>query len=269
MPVEVSHLKLGMSDLWGQADRMIAVLDAARASGVQITADIYPYTYWASNLGVFYPKRNFTDSAETAFVLSHLTPAAEIIFGPGFPGHPDYAGRTLAQIARTRGVSDERAMMDLLAEPGGVDAGIVAKGMSDADVERLIRWPFAAVCSDGETGSGSTAGGHPRNFGSFAKVLGPYVRERKLFTLEEAVRKMTSLPAHSLGLADRGVIAPGSVADLVLFDPKTVADRATFDSPRALAVGVRTVWVGGQVVFDRGAVTGRYPGRALRRAPRP
>jgi N-acyl-D-amino-acid deacylase len=260
MPVQVSHLTLGMSAVWGQADRAVRLLDAARASGVQITADVYPYTYWQSNLGVFYPKRNFADAAETAFVLSHLTPADGIIFSNGVAGHPEYAGKTLEQIARMRGTSNERTMMDLLADPSGPSAGVVARGMLDADVETLMRWPFASVCSDG-----MSTGLHPRGFGSFAKVLGSYVRDKKLFSLEEAVRKMTSLAARNVGLTGRGTIAPGSFADLVLFDPAEIADRATFEAPQAKAVGIRSVWVNGQRVFDAGTTTARYPGRALRR----
>src|SRR5262249_60067334 len=127
MPVQVSHVKLGMADLWGQAGRMIRVLDEARTAGVQITADIYPYTYWQSNLGVFYPKRNFTDAAETAFILAHITPADEIIFSRGIAGHPEYGGKTLAQIAQLRGTSNAKTMMDLLAQPDGPGAGAVAK----------------------------------------------------------------------------------------------------------------------------------------------
>ena len=260
MPVQVSHIKLGMSDLWGQADRLVRVLDAARVSGVRITADIYPYTYWQSNLGVFYPKRNFADAAETAFILSHITPAEEIIFSRGPAGHPEYAGKTLAQIAQLRGTSSAKAMMDLLAAPDGPGAGVVAKGMQDADVERLIRWPFANVCSDGQS-----TGLHPRGFGSFAKVAGPYVRDKHLFPLEEAVRKMTTLSAENVGLAKRGALKPGYFADLVLFEPDRLADQATFEAPQAQAVGVRTVWVNGQIVFETGAATGRYPGRPLRR----
>jgi N-acyl-D-amino-acid deacylase len=154
-------------------------------------------------------------------------------------------------------------MMELLAEPGGSGAGIVAKGMDDADVEALIRWPFANVCSDGQS-----TGLHPRGFGSFAKVLGPYVRDKKLFPLEEAVRKMTTLAVANVGIETRGAIAPGNFADLVLFDPATVADRATFETPQARAVGVQMVWVNGEIVYDDGKTTGRYPGKALRRQRR-
>ena len=262
MPVHVSHIKLGMHDLWGQAAKLIGVLDRARGEGVQLTADIYPYTYWQSNLGVLYPKRNFADRAETEFVLSHVALADDIIFN-SFRAHPDYAGKTLAQVAALRGTPPARTLMDLLAEPGGEAAGIVAKGMSDADVERLIQWPFANVCSDGQS-----RGLHPRGFGAFARVLGPWVRDKRLFPLEEAVRKMSSLSAANVGIVERGLIAPGYFADLVVFDPATVADRADFGHAQDPAVGVRTVWVNGQVVFDNGKTTNAYPGRPLRRSAR-
>ncbi len=260
MPVQVSHIKLGMLDLWGQADSVVKVLDRARASGVNVTADIYPYLYWQSNLGVFYPTRNFSDSAETAFVLAHLTAASDIILNR-VSGHPEYRGKTLAQVAETRGATPARTMMDLLAEPNGSGIGVVAKGMDDTDVGKLMQWPFTNICSDG-----MSSGLHPRGFGSFPKALGPYVRERHLFSVEEAVRKMTSLAASNVGIAQRGIIAPGYFADLVLFDPATVADRATFDAPQAVAVGIQRVWVNGALVFEGGKPTNRYPGRALRRA---
>lgn len=259
MPVQVSHLKLAMRDLWGQAGELIGVLDRARASGVQLTADIYPYMHWQSNLGVLYPKRNFADAAETRFVLERVAGADDILFNR-FPGHPEYTGKTLAQIATIRGASDAKALLDLLAEPGGPGAGIIARGMDDRDVERLLQWPFANVCSDG-----LSTGLHPRGFGSFAKVLGPFVRNRRLFTLEEAVRKMTSLAAANVGLKKRGLIAAGYFADLMLFDPAVVADRADFGNAQAQAVGIHTVWVNGQIVFRDGNPTGAYAGRPLRR----
>ncbi|HEV3141916.1 MAG TPA: D-aminoacylase, partial [Vicinamibacterales bacterium] len=261
MPVQVSHIKLGMHDLWGQAEKLIALLDRARASGVQITADIYPYTFWQSNLGVLYPKRNYADAAETDFVLAHVSLAEDIIFN-SVRAHPEYVGKTLAQAAELRRATPAATLMSLLAEPGGENAGIVAKGMADADVERLIQWPFANVCSDG-----TSTGLHPRGFGSFAKVLGPYVRDRKLFTLEEAVRKMSSLAAANVGITNRGRMTADYFADLVLFDPSAVADRADFGRAQAQAVGVRTVWVNGQVVFQDGKTTGAYSGRPLRRDP--
>lgn len=259
MPVQVSHIKLGMLDLWGQADKAIAVLDKARASGVNVTADIYPYTYWQSNLGVFYPKRNFADAAEAKFILEHVTRPDEIIFN-SFSRHPDYAGKTLAQIAALRGKPATETMTELLAEPGGSGASIVARGMADEDIERLIRWPFANVCSDGQS-----TGLHPRGFGSFPKVAGPFVRDKKLFSLEEAVRKMTSLAAANVGIASRGRIAPGYFADLVLFDAAQIADRADFGKAQAQAVGIRTVWVNGKIVLQDGKTTGTFSGRPIKR----
>jgi N-acyl-D-amino-acid deacylase len=262
MPVQVSHIKLGMMDLWGQADSVVRVLNRARAAGVNITADIYPYLYWSSNLGVFYPKRNFADSAETAFILTHLTAPDDILFS-SVTGHPEYRGKSLAQVATLRGRTPLRTMMDMLAEPDGDDAGVVAKGMSDGDVDALMRWPFANICSDG-----TSNGLHPRGFGSFAKVLGPYVRDRKVLSLTEAVRKMTSLSANNVGIRERGVIAPGYYADLVLFDAAAVTDHATFETPQALASGVRSTWVNGALVFENGRTTSRYAGRGIRRAAR-
>ncbi len=259
MPVQISHIKLGMLDLWGQTSKAIAVLDKARAAGVQLTADIYPYTYWQSNLGVFFPKRNFSDRAEATFVLEHVTRAEEIIFN-SFSRHPEYAGKTLAQVAVLRGTPNVQTLVDLLAEPGGSGVGIVARGMADEDVEQLVRWPFANVCSDGQS-----TGLHPRGFGSFPKVLGRFVRDRKLFPLEEAVRKMTSLAAANVGLLHRGRLAPGYFADLVLFDPALVADRSDFGKAQAQAVGISTVWVNGQIVFQDGKTTGTHSGRPLRR----
>jgi N-acyl-D-amino-acid deacylase len=259
MPVQISHIKLGMLDLWGQTSKAIAILDKARASGVQLTADIYPYTYWQSNLGVFFPKRNFADRAEATFVLEHVTRPDGIIFN-SFNRHPEYAGKTLAQVAMLRGTSNVQALLDLLAEPGGSGVGIVARGMADEDVEQLLRWPFANICSDGQS-----TGLHPRGFGSFPKVLGLFVRDRKLFPIEEAVRKMTSLAAANVGLVNRGRLAPGYFADLVLFDPATVADRSDFGKAQAQAVGINTVWVNGQIVFQHGKTTSTYSGRPIRR----
>jgi N-acyl-D-amino-acid deacylase len=263
MPVQVSHIKLGMHDLWGQASKLIGVLDRARGDGIQLTADIYPYTYWQSNLGVLYPKRNFSDRAETDFVLAHVALAGDIIFN-SFAAHRDYEGKTLAEVAALRRSSAAQTLMDLLAEPGGEDAGIVAKGMSDADVERLIQWPFADICSDGQS-----TGLHPRGFGTFSKVLGPFVRDRKLFPLEEAVRKMSSLAAANVGLVGRGLVKPGYFADLVLFHPALVADRSDFGHAQAQAVGIETVWVNGEIVFEHGRTTGVHSGRPLRREATP
>lgn len=260
MPVQVSHIKLGMPDLWGQAGQAIAVLERARAAGVDITADLYPYTYWQANLGVFFPKRNFADRAEAIFVLEHITRPDGIIIN-SMRSHQDYNGRTLAEIATLRRTSAVDTLLALLAEPGGPDAGIIARGMDDRDVAALMKWSFTNICSDGQS-----TGLHPRGFGSFPKVLGRYVRDERLFSLEEAVRKMTSLAASNVGIKGRGTLAVGQAADLVMFDPVSVRDRADFGRAQDQADGIASVWVNGEMVFDQGRPLSVYSGVGLKRA---
>jgi N-acyl-D-amino-acid deacylase len=261
IPVEVSHMKLAMRGLWGQGERLIAKLDGARREGIEVTADVYPYTMWSSTLTVLYPKRNFADRAETEFILKEVAAPEDLVIGD-FALDPSYVGKNVGEIAALRGTDAATTLMALIAESQakGADESVIARGMDERDVERLYRWPYASVSSDG-----SLAGAHPRGFGSFTRVLGRYVRERKVLGLEEAIRRMTSLPASSLGLP-RGTIEPGAVADLVLLDAATVGDRATLAEPHALSVGVRSVWVGGEVVYADGRATGATPGRVLRRA---
>jgi N-acyl-D-amino-acid deacylase len=152
-------------------------------------------------------------------------------------------------------------VLALIAESGERGPTIVATSMDEKDVERLMQWPHANICSDG-----TLSGGHPRGFGAFPRVLGRYVRERKLMSLHEAIRRMTSLSAAHVGIPDRGTIARGQAADLVLFDSARIIDRATTVQSREVSEGVRTVWVNGEVVFDKGATTRNRPGRVIRRA---
>jgi N-acyl-D-amino-acid deacylase len=261
IPVEVTHLKLAMKDWWGQSARLIAILDKARADGVDLTADIYPYEYWHSDLTVLFPKRDFTNRATAQFVLDHVTPADGIVLTDYSP-EPALVGRTLAEIAKSKGTEPAAELMDLIARSRGKDdsQSIMGRGMVERDIDALIVWPHAAICSDG-----SLESMHPRGRGAFTKVLRTYVRERKLLSLEEAVRKMTGLSAANVGIADRGTIRPGAYADLVLFDPATVADRSTFEDPAALSVGIERVWVNGTAVWQDGKPTGARPGRGIRR----
>jgi N-acyl-D-amino-acid deacylase len=258
LPVQISHIKLAMRGLWGQADKLIAVLDRARASGVNVTADIYPYTYWQSGMTVLFPARDFSNHAEAEFVLKELV-APEDLLIVGFPERPEYVGKTVAQIAAIRGMDPAATVLKLIEESKQQGPTIVATSMDEKDVARLMQWPWANICSDG-----TSSGGHPRGFGSFPRVLGRYVRELQVLPLPEAIRKITSLSAANVGLTDRGTIAAGKAADLVLFDPQQIADRATTVDARALSVGVRTVWVNGELVFDRGTTTHGHPGRVLR-----
>ncbi len=261
IPVQVTHMKLAMVDWWGQSARFLGVLNKAREEGVDVTGDIYPYEFWHSDLTVLFPERDFTNRKTAQFVLDHVTPADGIILTE-FSPEPALVGKSLAEIARQKGTDPADELMDLIARSRGEnnEQSIMGKGMKEADIDALIAWPFASICSDG-----ALVSMHPRGRGAFTKVLRVYVRERKLLTLEEAIRKMTSLSAANVGIADRGVIRPGAFADLVLLDPATVADRSTFEDPAALSVGIDRVWVNGVAVWADGKATGAYPGRGVRR----
>ena len=264
MPVHISHMKLAMTSLWGQANRLISRLDAARRRGVPVTADVYPYRYWQSSLTVLFPKRDFTDRAAAEFALREVAVPDSITITT-FGANPDYEGQTLAQIARLRHTDPATTLMALVAQAeasratGHGSQTIIATSMSEVDIERILKWPFANICSDGELD-----GKHPRGYGTFTRVLGRYVRERHVITFAEAIRKMTSLAASNVGIRDRGVIEPGVRADLVLFDTMTVADRATPEQPHALSSGIAKVWVNGVLAFDGGKVTGVKAGQAIR-----
>lgn len=266
IPVQVSHMKLAMKSLWGRAGELLARLDSARAEGVAVTADVYPYLAWQSTMTVLFPDRDYTREA-AAFALDELAPPDGMILGT-FTPEPSYEGRTLAEVAELRGEDPVTTYLALIAmvygpgAPQGADEGIVARSMDPADVATLLKWPHANVCSDGELD-----GPHPRGFGSFTRVLARYVRESGDLELEEAVHKMTGLAAAHAGIAHRGVIVPGAYADLVLFDPAVVEDRAAFGSSREPSVGIAGVWVNGVRVWDGSVPTGAHPGRVVRRGP--
>jgi len=268
LPVQISHAKLAMRSLWGRADSLVRLLDAARASGVDITADIYPYLYWHSTLTVLFPKRDFENRAAAEFALTETSTPGGLLLGR-FEPNPSYAGKTVAEISRLRGTDSVTTLIDLIRESeamrkttGRSTQSVIGTSMVEPDVEAIMRWPHTNLSTDG-----ALAGPHPRGYGAFPRFLGRYVRERKVMPLEEAVRRMTSLAAAHVGIRDRGRIAPGMFADLVLFDPATVIDRATPQQPHLTSVGIARVWVNGQEVFANGATTNARPGRPIRRSP--
>jgi N-acyl-D-amino-acid deacylase len=266
MPVQISHIKLAMTRLWGSAAELLAKLDAARADGVQITADIYPYEFWQSTMMVLLPERDFTDRAAIEEVLEQIAPA-EGIWMTRYEPNPDYVGRSLVEIAGLLEVDAVGAFTHLAEaaerwekENGRSAEMIIATSMKDADINALMSWPETNICTDG-----GLTDLHPRGAGSFPRVLGHYAREKKLMSMETAVHKMTGLPAAHMGFTDRGLIGEGMIADLVLFDPETVIDRATPEHPDALSEGIQSVWVGGELVYEDGSATNARPGQVIRR----
>jgi N-acyl-D-amino-acid deacylase len=261
-PVHISHMKLGMQALWGRHRDFIARLEAARAAGIEITGDVYPYDFWQTTLVAMFPNRQFDDLDVARASLADIAPAQGIrltVYSP----EPALVGRTLLEIAQERGQEPALTLSTLAKAAAVPDADDLATfaGMSQADVDALMQWPHTNVCSDG-----SLSDGHPRGAGAFSKIFRYYVREKGVLSMEEAVRKLTSLAARHAGLADRGSIRNGAYADLVLFDPAAIRDRATAREPRLPAVGVSKVWVNGSLVFDDGRATGVRTGSIIRRA---
>lgn len=267
MPVQVSHIKIGIKDKWETANNFLSKLQKARAEGIDITADVYPYNFWNSTLRVLFPKRDYTNIKSAQFAVDQVLDVNESVLVQYAP-NPNYKGKTIGVIAKERNETPAVTLMQLIQiaadfkashpEYKGTVEAIAAKGMHEADVANFIKWPYSNICSDGNTG------GHPRGYGSFPRILGKYVREEKVIDLETAIFKMTGLTAEHLGIKDRGLIAPGYFADLVLLDPETVKDNATIQNSKALSTGITAVWVNGQLIYQNQKATGNYPGSLIK-----
>jgi N-acyl-D-amino-acid deacylase len=266
MPVQISHFKLAMKRLWGSADKFLAQLDAARAEGIDITADLYPYEYWQSNLMVLLPGRDVNDRSELELAVTEIAPP-DGFWLTQFDPQPEYVGKTLAEISVLRNTDPATALFQLIneaeamtAETGKQADAMIGTSMIESDILALLNWPHTNVCTDG-----GLVDLHPRARGSYPRILGRYVRELNALSLEEAVHKMSGLAAEHMGFTDRGLIQPGMKADLVLFDPATVIDHATPQDSQALSTGITQVWVNGVSVFANGAASGNLPGVFIRR----
>ena len=255
LPVQISHIKAGNASVWGEADAVLARIRAANAEGIDVTADQYPYTAWQSGLAIVVRSRRFEDPDSVAAGIA-AAGGGERLQVVDFDAEPDLNGLRLSEIADRKGMSEVEAYMWIM-ENGG--SGLIGHTMSEGDVDAFMRSPWVMTASDGGIG-----GAHPRGAGTFPRVLGLYARERGLLTLERAVERGTSMPARRLGLADRGTLRPGARADLVIFDPATVADRATFAEGDLSPEGIESVWVAGVEVWRDGVPTGARPGRAVR-----
>jgi dihydroorotase/N-acyl-D-amino-acid deacylase len=292
VPVEIWHLGLTDDAVWGRAGDVIAAIERARASGLDITADNYPYEAgqnaldsqlpdWAHDGGVDSMIARFHDPAQRAKILVDWTEGdppdvtaklahRTMIASCANPAVQRYVGMRLDDVARSMGKPTGEALLDLIEmDHANTTEVIFVKDESDVRAFMRASWVALGVDSGAQATDGPFAGfgTHPRAFGAAARLIGPYVRDLKLFPLEEAIRKMTSLPARRVGLTDRGLLRPGMLADLVVFDPATVTDRATYAQPLAYADGIEYVTVNGKLVLDAGRFTAERPGRVLRHHP--
>jgi dihydroorotase/N-acyl-D-amino-acid deacylase len=287
LPVEIYHLKASGRRNWHLMPQVIEMIDQARAEGLDVTADMYPYVAsgtglssvlppWASAEGRFYdnlrdPHMRDKIRAEAlrpdgtweAMVENHGTEGVMPV-GLHKPENQHYVGRRLADIAAARGEEWVDTVIHLLRSEGQ-RISTIYYSMTEENVQLQLQLPWIKVSTDagGVDPAWATEFGpvHPRGYGTYPRVLGNYVREERLLSLEDAVRKMSSAVADRLSLRDRGLLRPGMLADVVVFDPETVGDRATFEDPHQLSLGVEHVLVNGIHVVDRGAHTGATPGR--------
>ena len=286
IPAHIFHFKIRGVPLWGTIDKYIAQIEAARARGLDITANQYPYTAMFHGWSAFFPlwirdggpqkfAERLKDPASRARLKKDKDFATWAEEHGGWNGialarartekNRQYEGKRIADIAKLRGDKDPMdTCIDIMAEEGGNVSGIFHT-MSEDDVRKVMKLPWVAVASDGSAINLEAPGvPHPRNYSTAVRVLGHYVRDEKVLTLPEAVRKMTSLPASILGLTDRGQLKPGQAADVVIFDPATVGETNSFEKPKSYAKGVPYVLVNGVVVIDNGEHTGAKPGKPLR-----
>jgi len=289
IPVEVWHLKLSGRAQWGRMAAILALFDSARASGVRAWANSYPYTASANDLASIVPAwaheggkdalvRRLQDPAIRARLRREMRGAragsaseagnlsAVVVLGVLDTTLRRYQGRRITEIARAEGKDPYDALFDLIVADRG-NTGRATFSMSEADVRLAVATPWVGVGSDfgARAPDGPLSGpGHPRGYGAFARILGTYAREQRALTLEAAVRKMTGVPAERIGIRERGFVRQGYFADLAVFDPATVRDRATFENSQAVAEGVRYVMVNGRFTVDAGRLTTERPGRALR-----
>jgi N-acyl-D-amino-acid deacylase len=282
--VQVSHLKLAGRDNWPKVDAIVRAFEAARAEGLAITADQYPYVAGSTLLGAILPPwahaggaaqtvQRLADPAARARLRAQMAdpkpadwdnfwkwsgPEGIVIADIPSGRHPEAVGKSLADAARAWGKDPFEAAFDLLRDER-MGVAMISFSQDEAVVERFLALPFANVCTDGLLGGRP----HPRAYGTYPRILGRYVRERGRLTLEEAVRKMTSQAAGAFGLRGTGALAVGHRANVVVFDEAAVADRATFEDPMQYPEGIRDVLVGGEPVVRRGALTGARPGKVV------
>ena len=285
IPVQITHHKVIGVENWGASIESLRLVDEARKRGVDVTIDQYPYTASQTSINALIPQwaqaggreemLSRINSAETYSTIKNEV-VAKILYdrGGGDPKNvfisrnswdPDMAGKNLAELAIDAGLepTPENAADVVFDIIRGGGATAVYHAIGPEDVDRIMQHPATAIGSDGPVGVFGEGAPHPRQYGTFARVLGLYVRERKILSLEEAIRKMSSQSARRLGIHDRGLITKGYFADIAIFDPDEIIDKATFENPHQYAIGTKFVLVNGTVVVENGQHTGARPGRIL------
>ncbi len=292
LPAEIYHLKAAGDANWPKMDQVIAKVEAARREGLRITADMYTYTAGATGFEACVPRWSLDGGFEALFkriqepetrarmlaemkqpgpwenlCLSAGSPERLLLVGFKTDALKSLAGKTLAEVAKARGKDPWDTILDLMLEDR-TRVGVVFFLMSEDNVRKEIQLPWVSFGSDASSMASeepfTKSSAHPRAYGNFARVLGRYVREERLIPLPEAIRRLAALPAANLGLDRRGLLEEGHFADVVVFDPATIADRATYEKPHQYAVGMRHVFVNGVQVLRDGEHTGALPGRALK-----
>jgi N-acyl-D-amino-acid deacylase len=286
LPVQISHFKIDNRRLWGRSTDSIALVEMFRKQGIRVFVDQYPYDHSSTNLGITLPSWALSDGEEaikerlkSAGTRSRI--AAEMKRMLADKGQPDYSyaivarfepepayeGKNISEVnllkGRDKSIDNEILTILELMEQGG--AGMVYHSMSMEDVERIMRYPNTAVASDGGIREFGVGMPHPRSYGTNGRVLAEFVRNRKVLTLEDAIRRMTSLPAGTFGFRDRGLLREGNAGDVVIFDPAKIQDRATYQNPHQYTEGFDYVVVNGNVMVEDGKLTGARGGRILRR----
>ena len=283
---EIYHLKASLESNWPKMDQVIEKVEAARKEGLPITADMYLYTATSTGLDALMPPwvqegghdawvERLKDPAirtrlknDNEFGFDERSPKDVLLVSFKNDALKRLTGKTLAEVAASRGTSPEDTVMDLVIEDDSRVGVVYTSVMSEENIRKQIRLPWVSFGSDGGSmapeGVFLKSGTHPRAYGNFARLLGKYVREEKVIPLEEAIRRLTSLPATNLKIQQRGGLAPGYFADVVVFDPATIQDHATFEEPHQYSTGVRHVFVNGTQVLKDGEHTGATPGRFVR-----
>jgi len=289
VPIQISHLKALGPDVWGQATEALELIERARKRGVEVSCDQYPYAATGGGLASSMLPHSFRagktsedysrelrDPQVKAQLKDVVGANIKRRGGPGaqtiseYPAEPKFEGKTLQEIAEELGIDPASVVLDLLAEGKGRTASLVTHALKEEDVENIMRYPGTMIGSDGAglstTGPLSQGFPHPRHFGAFPRVLRRYVREKKILRLEDAIRKMTTLPAQTFGLPARGAIEEGNWADIVVFDEERLTD-ASYENPKQYPQGIPYVMVNGEWVIKKGNFTGSLPGQVLRHKP--